>query len=174
MALPSRARPEYSSDYGLYPDSATLPGATTIPETNIIQVTDPDNWVSEIRSVALGFHKAIVEVYDPSQTVTTPYNPSDGSGGESVTPILATLKCRIILVKTPHELTTEIRTGYIRTFNIEFDAVLFEGAINEGFQVKITWGGDNPALVNGKYIEVQDCSSSSLMALRLITCKRES
>ena len=132
------------------------------------------DWTQTIRDAALPFHTATVEVYDPSQTVTTPYVPATGTGGESSTPILATLPCRIILVKTPHELTTDVRSGYIRTFNIEFDAAQYAGAINDGFQVIITDGGDNPALVNGKYIEVQDCSTSSLMGFRLITCKRES
>jgi len=132
------------------------------------------DWAQAVAETAKKFHKAAVELSDPAQSVTEPWDPNTGTGGESVTPILATLPCRIIILTSPNNFSTETRTGTIRTLQVEFDGALYADHIPEGFQIKIINGDDNPALVNGKYIQVQGATSASLMALRLITCKRES
>jgi len=132
------------------------------------------DWAGTIAETAKRFHNAVVELSDPAQSVTEPWDPNTGTGGESVTPVLASLKCRIIILTTPNNFSTETRTGTIRTLQVEFDGALYPGNIPEGYQIKIINGDDNPALVTGKYVQVQDATSASLMALRTITCKRES
>ena len=127
-----------------------------------------NSWEDEIAQEAATEFKAVISIYHPGETVTVPYDPVSGLGGDTVPVYIAqNVPARAQHIRTPDWQKTTYDVSAYRHYRFQIAMADAPAAVPKGYIVRIEAIPRDPSLV-GYTATVQASTNSSNAAVRTI------
>ncbi len=129
-----------------------------------------ESWWSEIADAARAEFRGVVSILDPSNVVTTPYDPVTGTGGPGEAAVVIDHRpARIQHLRPPFESDGSAHVDATRRVRVQLDIQAGDPDITPGFIVRVDGGGNDTTLTHYRY-KVVSALNSSQAALRTLEC----
>lgn len=125
-----------------------------------------DNWSQIIADVATEFMNCVINIVDPNQSVTTPYDPATGEGGESTPLVLYTgVPARAQHIRAPYNVPSAVDWNSYRHYRFQVKLEDVPGLVSKGMQIEVTGAGRDASILDLTYT-IEASTNSSHAAVR--------
>lgn len=132
---------------------------------------DDTAWTSIVAAAAETQMTAVIDIYDPANPTTTPYDPDTDTGGYTAPAvILSGVPARAVFIRRPQEFNSTIDWTVSRPIRVQIPRRYADTPILKGYVIRFSDGGDDPNLTKLS-LEVMTAANGSLAAVRTIECK---
>ncbi|MET4703116.1 DUF6093 family protein [Frigoribacterium sp. UYMn621] len=130
------------------------------------------HWTAQIGALAEREMKCEITLYDPTNTVTIPYDSATDTGGYDAPSIIkADVPARLVFLRYPKPVNGVVDWSVSHTARIQIPLTAITTPITKGLIIRVTALGesDDPALLQVAFT-VETAFNGSFAAVRTISC----